>query len=99
MGLNRAVGRVINLAAGDRHTLLELYATLGELLGSTVKPEFRPARAGEIKHSEADIQRARNILGFSPTVSWREGLERTVEWFRSTMPATPTASARSKTTN
>jgi len=77
-----AVGRVINVAGGERHTLLELYAILGELLGNAHEPEFRPARPGEIKHSEADITLARELLGYRPTVGWREGLERTVEWFR-----------------
>jgi UDP-glucose 4-epimerase len=74
-----AAGRVYNVACGERFSLNQLFGELREILGSSVEPEYGPARAGDVKHSMADISRARGDLGYEPLVDFREGLERTVE--------------------
>lgn len=79
-----AVGEVFNVGSGERHTLLDLVRALGKIAG---RPEFAarhgPARAGDVRHSQASIEKARAILGYEPRVSFEEGLERTLAWFRS----------------
>jgi UDP-glucose 4-epimerase len=76
-------GLVVNVAAGSRISLNELFHALGELTGRSVNPSYGPARAGDVRDSQADISRARQLLGYEPTVSFEEGLRRTVEWYRS----------------
>ena len=78
-----AVGKVFNVACNKRFTLLELLAELKEILGSGTEPVFAEARKGDIRHSMADITLAKKYLGFEPRVSFRKGLQRTAEWFRS----------------
>lgn len=68
-------GESFNVATGQTASLLDLLATLGELSGRSLTPEFREARPGDIQHSSADISRARNILGYEPRFSLRTGLE------------------------
>lgn len=76
-----AVGTVMNVARGERHTLLHLVGLLNDILHTDLEPIFAPARQGDVRHSHASTQRARMLLGYKPGVSFREGLERTVEWF------------------
>ncbi|HEV7475701.1 MAG TPA: NAD-dependent epimerase/dehydratase family protein, partial [Pyrinomonadaceae bacterium] len=80
---SRAVGQVINIANGERITLNEL---LGELKSLTDRPDvvadFREPRAGDVKHSLADISRARDLLGFEPQVDLRTGLQHTIDWWK-----------------
>lgn len=75
-------GQAINIACGERYTLLGLLEGMGRLFGVEVKPEFLPARPGDVRHSQASIDRARHELGFKPRVGFEEGLKRTVEFFR-----------------
>jgi UDP-glucose 4-epimerase len=75
-------GKVFNVACGDSISLLDLVTELGRLTGRALKPVFHPARPGDVKHSRADITEARSAFGFSPSVDWRLGLERTLEWYR-----------------
>jgi nucleoside-diphosphate-sugar epimerase len=72
---------LFNVAAGGRHSVNELFRTLREIMDVDVEPEHVEARAGDIRDSQADISRAREQLGFEPSVSFREGLERTVAYF------------------
>jgi nucleoside-diphosphate-sugar epimerase len=74
-----ASGRVLNVAAGRRTTLNELLATIQEITGTDVPARHGPARAGDVRHSQAEIALARELLGYEPRVSLQEGLERTVE--------------------
>lgn len=73
---------VFNIACGEDYSLLELLATLNEILGTRIAPRHLPARAGESRRTLADIRRAREVLGFSPAVSFRDGLAKTIAWFR-----------------
>ena len=76
------VGETINLATGGRIVLKDLVAQLNEILGTTLVPIYAEARSGDIKHSQADVGKARALLGFEPLVDFAEGLRRTVEWYR-----------------
>ena len=76
-------GRMMNLATGSRITLNETFEILRELTGYSGQPAYAPARAGDIRDSLADIRLAGELLGYAPIVDFREGLRRTVEWYRS----------------
>ncbi len=75
-------GEVINVACGERFTLNRLLELLNEIMALEVEPDYAEARAGDVKHSLADINRAEKLLGYRVEVDFRKGLERTVEWFR-----------------
>lgn len=75
-------GEVFNIARGERHNLVETYEILADILQFTGLPKFLPARPGDIRHSEADISRARQHLGYEPKVSFRRGLEQTIAWYQ-----------------
>lgn len=75
-------GEVANVALGGRITLNELYTWISEILGIEREPEYTEPRVGDVKHSQADITLAQSLLGYSTKVSVREGLERTVEWYK-----------------
>jgi UDP-glucose 4-epimerase len=75
---------VLNIAAGGRHSVLELLERLGEIFDVEVQPRFAPPRPGDVRDSQADTSKARRILGWSAATSFEEGLQRTVEWFLST---------------
>lgn len=77
-----AVGEVINIATGQRQTLNRTLALLCELIGTEVQPVYGPPRPGDVLHAHADISRAQQLLGYEPTVSFEEGLQKTVEWYR-----------------
>ncbi len=76
-------GRAFNIARGRPASLLDLLAALTAELGVEVTPVHAPARAGDVRHSHADIAEARARLGFEPSVSLEDGLARTLAWFRS----------------
>ena len=77
-----ASGQVINVAIGARITLNQLLAELQQIIGTSLGTNYEAERAGDVRDSLADISRARQLLGFEPLVSLREGLERTVAWYR-----------------
>ncbi len=75
-------GSAINCACQERVTLNELVDRLNRLLESSIKPIHTDPRPGDIKHSFAAIERARNVLGYVPLVAFLEGLQKTVDWYR-----------------
>jgi nucleoside-diphosphate-sugar epimerase len=75
-------GKTINVATGQRITLNETFHTLCALTGYSGKPAYAEPRSGDIRDSLADISLARELLGYEPQVDFREGLRRTVEWYR-----------------
>jgi nucleoside-diphosphate-sugar epimerase len=83
-----ASGEVINVATGGRISLNDLFRALRDLVGARIEPVYAESRAGDVRDSQADIQKARRLLGYQPLVSLEEGLGKTVEWFRATQ-ATP----------
>ncbi len=74
-----ATGRPINVGTGQRITLLDLIDALNAIFGTTFEPNFGPERLGDVRHSVADISRAREVLGYEPETSLAEGLRRLVE--------------------
>jgi nucleoside-diphosphate-sugar epimerase len=77
-----ASGQVINVATGGRVSLNTLFETMRRLIGVDVQPRYAEPRAGDVRDSQADITKARRILGYEPSVSFEEGLRKTVEWYR-----------------
>jgi nucleoside-diphosphate-sugar epimerase len=77
-----APGETINIACGTRVTLNELAARIGRIVGKEVPPTYQPMRSGDVKHSLADIRKAKRILGYEPKVDLEQGLRRTVDWLR-----------------
>jgi nucleoside-diphosphate-sugar epimerase len=75
-------GQVINVATGGRVSLNTLFGTLRSLTDADVVPAYGPSRRGDIRDSQADIGRARALLGYSPTVEFPDGLARTLAWAR-----------------
>jgi UDP-glucose 4-epimerase len=75
-------GAVMNVATGGRISLNRLLEVLRTIIGSDIAAIHRPQRAGDVRDSQADIGRARTALRYEPTVSFEEGLRRTVEWYR-----------------
>jgi len=79
----KGVGAVINVGNGQQTTLNELLSELKALIGRTdLEVDYRPARSGDVRHSLADTERARELLGFKPTVGLSEGLQRTIDWWK-----------------
>jgi UDP-glucose 4-epimerase len=74
-------GRVLNVAAGGKISLLELIAALNKLLKVNVKPKHEPARIGDVRESMADITLARQLVGYEPRVSFEEGLRRSIDYY------------------
>jgi nucleoside-diphosphate-sugar epimerase len=80
----QGIGQVINIANGERISLNQLLDELKEVTGNLdVTADYRDPRPGDVKHSLADIARARELLGFEPKVDLREGLARTIDWWKS----------------
>jgi nucleoside-diphosphate-sugar epimerase len=80
-------GHVFNIGTGQAITLLELLDEISRQTGFTVRPEFAPARAGDVKSSQADISLARERLTFGVSVPFEEGLSRTLDFYRASRPA------------
>jgi UDP-glucose 4-epimerase len=78
-----ATGRVFNIGTGKSQTLNDVYAGIAKILGFSGSPIYGPARQGDIQHSLASIDRARNELGYKPKGDFYEGLEKTVAWYTS----------------
>jgi nucleoside-diphosphate-sugar epimerase len=79
----RGVGEVINVANGVRVTLNDLLETLKLITGKTeVEAEYRDPRVGDVRHSLAEVTRARELLGYEPRVGLEEGLRKTIEWWK-----------------
>jgi nucleoside-diphosphate-sugar epimerase len=77
-----AAGQVMNLGIGERITLNQLFDELQKIIGTNLKPEYKETRAGDVRHSLADIARAEKLLGYRPLVGLAEGLKHTVDWYR-----------------
>lgn len=74
-------GLAINCACHDQITLNQLVDELNKLLGKQIKPKYVDPRPGDIKHSFADIEKIKSVLGFNPSVSFEDGLKKTIEWY------------------
>lgn len=79
---HEAAGQAYNIAFGGREYLLDIYYGLTEALGVDVEPNFGPDRAGDIKHSNADISKAKKMLGYDPEWSFERGIKAAIEWYK-----------------
>ena len=78
----KTAGEVVNIACGQAVTVNAIIDMINEILGKNIEPVYAPARAGDVKHSLADITAAKKLLGFKPKVSFREGLQEAIYWYR-----------------
>ena len=74
--------QVVNIAFGERTTLNELWQNITSLLGVDLQPNYRDFRAGDVKHSLASINKAQQLIGYDPEVSVKDGLKRSVDWYK-----------------
>lgn len=79
---SNAVGKVFNIACGRKTTINELAEKINKILKKDIKPEYTKPRKGDIKHSLADISRAKELLGYEPKYGLERGLKLTIDWFR-----------------
>ena len=77
-----AAGQVYNIAYGGREYLIDIYYELTKALGKEIEPNFGPDRIGDIKHSNADISKAKLLLGYNPEYSFGEGIKLAIEWYK-----------------
>jgi UDP-N-acetylglucosamine 4-epimerase len=80
-------GEVINVSYGANVTINELYQKIADLLGKTITPVYEKSRAGDVRHSLADIGKARQLLGYNPEYSISRGLEKTIAWWKTVREA------------
>lgn len=85
---NTAAGEPINVARGERTSLIEIISVINEILGTQLQPEFLPPRPGDIRHSQASISKARELLDYSCRIPVREGLRETISWFEGVRSST-----------
>jgi nucleoside-diphosphate-sugar epimerase len=82
----RAAGEILNVACGERVTILGLASMIGQVLGVPATPRLEKARDGEVRHSLADTSRMESVLDLRPAVDLQRGLELAADWYRSTLP-------------
>lgn len=79
---SECAGEVYNIACGEREYLIDIYRFLCEILGKNIDPVFAPDRKGDIKHSNADISKAREKLGYSPDYDFKKGIMLAIDWYK-----------------
>lgn len=79
---HEVAGQSFNIAYGGREYLIDIFHTLANALGKKIEPVFGPDRKGDIKHSNADISKARELLGYNPDYDFSKGLEEAIEWYK-----------------
>lgn len=79
---SEAAGNAFNIAYGGREYLIDIYYTICKVLGKTVEPFFGPERVGDIKHSNADITKAKTMLGYNPDYDFASGLKLAIDWYK-----------------
>lgn len=75
-------GEVVNIACGQAVTVNDVIDIINEVLEKNVKPVYAPSRSGDVKHSLADITRAREVIGFEPVIGFEDGLRKAIDWYR-----------------
>lgn len=82
MQATKGIGESINIALGETTTLIEVINLINQELGTNIQPEFGTPRIGDVAHSKADISKAKQLLGYIPQKSFKEGLKETIEWYK-----------------
>lgn len=81
MADSASAGEVFNIACGGREYLIDVFRVIASALGKQTQPQFGPARAGDIRHSNADISKARQLLGYDPDYDFEQGMRMAVDWY------------------
>jgi len=79
---DHTAGQVVNVACAEKITVNAIIRMINDILGKDIAPHYAPPRPGDVKHSLADITRARELLGYEPIVDFRTGLTRAIDWYR-----------------
>lgn len=79
---HEAAGNAFNIGYGGREYLIDIYYGLTEALGKNIEPVFGPDRKGDIKHSNADISKAKTLLGYDPDYSFKDGIKEAIDWYK-----------------
>ena len=79
---HEAAGQAYNIAYGGREYLIDIYYGLTKALGKDIEPNFGPDRKGDIKHSNADISKAKELLGYEPEYDFKKGIAEAIEWYK-----------------
>ncbi|MBR3683836.1 MAG: SDR family oxidoreductase [Lachnospiraceae bacterium] len=82
---SEAAGNAFNIAYGGREYLIDIYYDLCKALGKDVEPNFGPDRAGDIKHSNADISKAKELLGYDPDYDFEKGIALAIDWYKANL--------------
>lgn len=82
---HEAAGEAFNIAYGGREFLIDIYYGLTKALGVDIEPNFGPDRKGDIKHSNADISKARKLLGYDPDYSFEDGIQLAIDWYKANL--------------
>jgi UDP-N-acetylglucosamine 4-epimerase len=82
LAASEAAGQAFNVAYGGREYLIDIFYGLCKALGKNIEPIYGPDRPGDIKHSNADISKAREMLGYNPEWSFERGIKAAIEWYR-----------------
>ena len=80
-----AAGQAYNIAYGGREYLIDIYYTLAKELKKNIEPQFGKDRAGDIKHSNADIKKAKELLGYNPEYSFKDGIKLAISWYKNNL--------------
>ena len=85
---HEAAGEAFNIAYGGREFLIDIYYGLAKALGVNIEPNFGPDRKGDIKHSNADISKAKKLLGYDPDYSFEDGIALAIDWYKENLGGT-----------
>ena len=85
---HEAAGEAFNIAYGGREFLIDIYYGLTKALGVNIEPNFGPDRKGDIKHSNADISKAKKLLGYDPDYSFEDGIQLAIDWYKENLGGT-----------
>ena len=92
----KAAGEVINVATGGRISLNQLLRVMNQICGTSIEPTYQDPRRGDVRDSQADISKAKALLGYHPIVSFEEGLRQTIAWCRTEADASTTATGSAR---
>ena len=82
---SEAAGEAFNIGAGGREYLIDVYHALCKSLGVEIEPVFGPPRKGDIRDSNADISKARKLLGYDPSYDFSSGIALAIDWYKETL--------------
>ncbi|MHC4148412.1 MAG: SDR family oxidoreductase [Planctomycetota bacterium] len=83
--VEHTAGEVLNIACGQAITVNEIIDVINDLLGKNIKPIYDAPRPGDVRHSLADITLAKNLIGYKPTISFKQGLQLAIDWYRNNL--------------